>query len=212
MLFSEGSGVSPFFPTGAFFNQPLGAMIFFVTLVAECNRIPFDLPEAEAELVAGYHTEYGGIKLILFYIGEYAHVMAASALMVIFYFGGYSLYPLTAQSLTAYFDSSFLASLILFFVFIVKFFFFLFVFIWIRWSMPRFRYDQLMNLGWRSLLPLALFTHGFNGCFYFFGPLLGGSFGYPGFFICFPPCCFSRLLKQSPIPIRPTARFIWPPA
>ena len=145
-------------PNWGIFYQPLGALIFFVALIAECNRIPFDLPEAEAELVAGYHTEYGGIKLILFYIGEYAHMMVSSALMVIFYFGGYNLYPFTEDSLLSFLGSEFMVSLLLFFVFIVKFFFFLFVFMWIRWSLPRFRYDQLMSLGWKSLLPWALFN------------------------------------------------------
>lgn len=145
-----------FLPNWGIFYQPLGAIICFVALIAECNRVPFDLPEAEAELVSGYHTEYGGIKLILFYIGEYSAMMVASALMVIFYFGGYSLYPWTQDSLTQFFGSSLQASLCLFLIFIVKFFFFLFVFIWIRWSVPRFRYDQLMSLGWTKLLPLAL--------------------------------------------------------
>ena len=94
-----------FLPNWGIFYQPLGAFILFVTLLAECNRVPFDLPEAEAELVAGYHTEYGGIKLILFYIGEYAHMMVSSALMVIFYFGGYSFYPMTEKSLTDFLEA-----------------------------------------------------------------------------------------------------------
>ena len=147
-----------FLPNWGIFYQPLGAFIFFVTLIAECNRIPFDLPEAEAELVSGYHTEYGGIKLILFYIGEYAHVMVSSALMVTFYFGGFNLYPWTEESLLSFFGSELMVSLLLFMVFLLKFFFFIFVFIWIRWSLPRFRYDQLMDLGWKSLLPWALFN------------------------------------------------------
>ena len=146
-------------PNWGIFYQPLGALIFFTALIAECNRIPFDLPEAEAELVAGYHTEYGGIKLILFYIGEYAHMMVSSALMVIFYFGGFSLYPLMSyEALLNLTGGELQTSLVLFFVFLLKFFLFLFVFIWIRWSLPRFRYDQLMDLGWKSLLPWALFN------------------------------------------------------
>ena len=157
-----------FLPNWGIFYQPLGALIFFVALIAECNRIPFDLPEAEAELVAGYHTEYGGIKLILFYIGEYAHTMVSSALMVIFYFGGYNLYPWTEEALTTYFGSEFIVSLILFLIFIAKFVFFLFVFIWIRWSLPRFRYDQLMDLGWKKLLPWALFNAVVTALFIFF--------------------------------------------
>ena len=151
-------------PNWGIFYQPLGALLLFTSLLAESNRIPFDLPEAEAELVAGYHTEYGGIKLILFYIAEYAHMMVASALMVIFYFGGYSFYPFfTEESLREFFVTGFsglslslITSVILFAVFLVKFFFFLFVFIWIRWSLPRFRYDQLMDLGWKTLLPWSV--------------------------------------------------------
>ena len=150
-----------FLPNWGIFYQPLGALVLFITLLAESNRIPFDLPEAEAELVAGYHTEYGGIKLILFYIGEYAHLMTASALMVIFYFGGFTLYPFfTEDTLLHFFSSSPLTSLyisiILLVVFLAKFVLFLFLFLWIRWSLPRFRYDQLMDLGWKTLLPWAL--------------------------------------------------------
>ena len=144
-----------FFPIGEFFINLWVLSSFFVALLAECNRVPFDLPEAEAELVAGYHTEYGGIKLILFYIGEYGHMMVSSALMVIFYFGGYNLYPWTEESLLSFLGSEITVSLLLFLVFLVKFFFFLFVFIWVRWSLPRFRYDQLMDLGWKSLLAMG---------------------------------------------------------
>lgn len=157
-----------FLPNWGIFYQPLGALIFFVALIAECNRIPFDLPEAEGELVAGYHTEYGGIKLILFYIGEYAHIMVSSALMVIFYFGGFNLYPWTEKSLLSFFGSELMVSLLLFGVFLLKFFLFLFIFIWIRWSLPRFRYDQLMDLGWKSLLPWALFNTVLTALFIFF--------------------------------------------
>lgn len=152
-------------PNWGIFYQPLGALIFFVTLIAECNRVPFDLPEAEAELVAGYHTEYGGIKLILFYIGEYSHMMVSSALMVIFYFGGFNLYPFSHEKLVQALGSELSVSLLLFFVFLLKFFLFLFIFIWIRWSLPRFRYDQLMNLGWKKLLPWALFNAVLTGVF-----------------------------------------------
>jgi len=157
-----------FLPNWGIFYQPLGALIFFVALIAECNRIPFDLPEAEAELVAGYHTEYGGIKLILFYIGEYSHMMVASALMVIFYFGGFSLYPFSYDFLLNVLGTEFKTSLLLFFVFLLKFFLFLFIFIWIRWSLPRFRYDQLMDLGWKSLLPWALFNAILTAVFIYF--------------------------------------------
>ncbi len=155
-----------FLPNWGIFYQPLGALLLFVALFAEANRLPFDLPEAEAELVAGYHTEYGGIKIIIFYMGEYGHMLVASSLMVILYFGGYNFYPFLNEenlqswllphfSLTA---TSLLSSLILFLCFFLKVLFFLWVFIWVRWTLPRFRYDQLMDLGWKTLLPWSLFN------------------------------------------------------
>ena len=156
-FFGEKVQIS-FLPNWGIFYQPLGALIFFIALIAECNRIPFDLPEAEGELVSGYHTEYGGIKLILFYVGEYAHMIAASSLMVIFYFGGYNLPFVSPEALTSFLGSSVLTSLVLFACFAFKLFAFLFIFMWIRWSLPRLRYDQLMDLGWKTLLPWALFN------------------------------------------------------
>ena len=153
-----------FLPNWGIFYQPLGALILFTALFAEANRLPFDLPEAEGELVAGYHTEYGGIKLIIFYMGEYGHMLVASALMVIFYFGGYNFYPfLNTEILHEWLSPHFgvtmmgvLSSCILFVCFFIKIAFFLWIFIWVRWTLPRFRYDQLMALGWKTLLPLAL--------------------------------------------------------
>ena len=134
-------------------------------MFAETNRLPFDLPEAEAELVAGYHTEYGGLKMNMFYIGEYGHMLVASALMVTFYFGGYTWYPFfTPESVAGWFENSELSSSmvslatagILHVVFLVKVLLFLWVFVWVRWTLPRFRYDQLMDLGWKTMLPWAL--------------------------------------------------------
>ncbi len=153
----------PFLPNWGIFYQPLGALLLFVALFAEANRLPFDLPEAEAELVAGYHTEYGGVKIIMFYMGEYGHMLVASALMVTFYFGGYTLWPfLTPEKLNTLLSglsptaNSLLSALILHGVFMMKMLVFLWVFIWVRWTLPRFRYDQLMDLGWKTLLPYAL--------------------------------------------------------
>ena len=155
--------VFPFLPNWGIFYQPLGALIFFSALFAEANRLPFDLPEAEAELVAGYHTEYSGVKIIMFYMGEYGHMIVASALMVTFYMGGYTFWPfLTPETVSKWFGvfstnwQSVLTSLVLHGVFMVKLLFFLWVFIWVRWTLPRFRYDQLMDLGWKNLLPWAL--------------------------------------------------------
>ena len=153
-----------FLPNWGIFYQPLGALLLFVALFAEANRLPFDLPEAETELVAGYHTEYSGLKIIIFYIAEYGHMLVASSLMVVLYFGGYNFYPLfnediLQQWLLPHFSItkvSLLTSLILFISFFIKMAFFLWVFIWVRWTLPRFRYDQLMDLGWKTLLPWSL--------------------------------------------------------
>ncbi len=153
----------PALPNWGIFYQPLGALILFAAMFAEANRLPFDLPEAEGELVAGYHTEYSGFKFNMFFIGEYGHMFVASALMVIFYFGGYTLYPwLTPESVGAWFagfsptKASVLTALVLHVVFMAKVVLFLWIFIWVRWTLPRFRYDQLMDLGWRTMLPWAL--------------------------------------------------------
>ncbi|MCB9027192.1 MAG: NADH-quinone oxidoreductase subunit H [Bdellovibrionaceae bacterium] len=154
----------PFLPNWGIFYQPLGALLLFIAMFAETNRAPFDLPEAEAELVAGYHTEYGGLKMNMFYIGEYGHMMVASALMTTFYFGGYNLpfvEPETINEilLAAGFSAtkaSLLTSFTFFLVLFTKLLIFLWIFIWVRWTLPRFRYDQLMDLGWKKLLPWAL--------------------------------------------------------
>lgn len=162
-----GESYTPFawLPNWGIFYQPLGAIIFFAAMFAETNRLPFDLPEAESELVAGYHTEYGGLKMNMFYIGEYGHMLVASALMVTFYFGGYTLYPiLTPETVTAWAQGfgwgttkvSLVSAAILHAVFLLKVLLFLWVFIWVRWTLPRFRYDQLMDLGWKTMLPWAL--------------------------------------------------------
>ena len=153
-----------FLPNWGIFYQPLGALLLFIALFAEANRLPFDLPEAESELVAGYHTEYGGLKIIIFYIAEYGHMLVASSLMVVLYFGGYNFYPLfnediLHQWLLPHFSItkvSLLTSLILFVCFFLKVALFLWFFIWVRWTLPRFRYDQLMDLGWKILLPWSL--------------------------------------------------------
>jgi NADH-quinone oxidoreductase subunit H len=157
------SGLS-WIPNWGIFYQPLGALLLFAAMFAETNRLPFDLPEAEGELVAGYHTEYGGIKMNMFYIGEYGHMLVASGLMVIFYLGGFTLPYVNAESLNALFTgwgwsptkASLVTSLALFGVLFGKILLFLWIFIWVRWTLPRFRYDQLMDLGWRTMLPWAL--------------------------------------------------------
>lgn len=171
MMFGKKVEVS-WLPNWGLIYQPLGAVILFAAMFAEANRLPFDLPEAEGELVAGYHTEYSGFKFNMFFIGEYGHMFVASALMVTFYFGGYSLYPFlttanaaqVAQPLAHAFGLSsqtafnIFGAVLLHLVFMAKVVLFLWIFIWVRWTLPRFRYDQLMDLGWRTMLPWALFN------------------------------------------------------
>ena len=128
-------------------------LIFLISAFAETNRLPFDLPEAEAELIAGYHTEYSAMKFSMFYIAEYANMVTASALMATLFFGGWDI-PLTTWDSTG--DPSVLKTLATLAAFVAKTSVFLFTFIWVRWTLPRFRYDQLMALGWKVLLPLAL--------------------------------------------------------
>lgn len=161
-----GSSFSLPLPAWGIFYQPLGAVIFFAATFAETNRLPFDLPEAEGELVAGFHTEYGGFKMLLFFIGEYGHMLVASCLLVTFYLGGYALpiYTWTPEVVNAWIGSTIgignvaniLTSVVFLVSLLVKVLFFLWVFVWVRWTLPRFRYDQLMNLGWKTMLPWAL--------------------------------------------------------
>jgi NADH-quinone oxidoreductase subunit H len=140
---------------GLWFVVPLtlAFLIFFVSALAETNRLPFDLPEAEGELIAGYHTEYSAMKFSMFYIAEYSNMVTASALMATLFFGGWDI-PLTTWDSSG--DPSVLKTVATLVAFGVKTSFFLFTCIWVRWTLPRFRYDQLMAIGWKVLLPLAL--------------------------------------------------------
>lgn len=127
-----------------FWFQPLGFILFLISMIAETNRAPFDLPEAESELVAGFHTEYSSMKFAMFFIAEYANMVTASAMATVLFLGGWN-GPLVAQFPLlgpVYFAG--------------KMLFFLFLYIWLRGSLPRLRYDQLMDFGWKFLLPLAL--------------------------------------------------------
>jgi NADH-quinone oxidoreductase subunit H len=139
---------------GLWFIIPLTVafILFFVSALAETNRLPFDLPEAEGELIAGYHTEYSSMKFSMFYIAEYSNMVTASALMATLFFGGWDI-PFTHWDDT---DPTLLKTLLTLVAFGLKTFFFLFTYIWVRWTLPRFRYDQLMALGWKVLLPIAL--------------------------------------------------------
>ena len=134
------------------FQQPIAFFIFLIAAFAETNRLPFDLPEAETELVGGYHTEYSSIKFALFFMGEYAAMIAASAMMVTLFFGGWTL-PFFGLDQPA---ETLGMGVLHILVFLAKLCVFLVLIIWVRWMLPRFRYDQLMDLGWRRFIPLAL--------------------------------------------------------
>ncbi len=131
--------------------QPLGFLIFFICSLAETNRAPFDLSEAENELNMGYHQEYSSMKLGFFLFAEYVNMFISSAILATLYFGGYDVPFLDESSLAPN-----LAAIIGVAALMFKIFIFIFIFMWIRWTIPRFRYDQLMNLGWKKLIPLAL--------------------------------------------------------
>jgi NADH-quinone oxidoreductase subunit H len=134
--------------------QPLGFLIFLICAFAETNRTPFDLAECESELVGGYHTEYSSMKLGFYLFSEYINMFISGAIMATLYFGGYN-FPFMDNLLDAT-GSQNLVTLIGVTFFFMKIFFFIFFFMWVRWTIPRFRYDQLMNLGWKTLIPLAI--------------------------------------------------------
>jgi NADH-quinone oxidoreductase subunit H len=131
--------------------QPLGFLIFIICAFAECNRTPFDLPECETELVGGYHTEYSSMKLGFYLFAEYINMFVSSAVISTLYFGGYN-FPFMNNLGLEHNTITIIGTLFLF----AKIGFFIFFFMWIRWTIPRFRYDQLMNLGWKILIPLAV--------------------------------------------------------
>jgi len=139
-------GFTPFLgipvPAWFVFQQPLAFIIFMITALAETNRAPFDLPEAEAELVAGFHTEYSSMKFGLFFLGEYANIITICAIATTLFLGGW--------------QGPWLPDALKFLWFFAKVFALVFFFFWVRWTFPRLRYDQLMNLGWKVLLPLAI--------------------------------------------------------
>jgi len=141
-------------------TQPVGFIIFLVCAFAECNRTPFDLPECETELVGGYHTEYSSMKLGFYLFAEYINMFVSSAVISTLYFGGYNFPFMNNLGM----DQNAI-TIIGTVVFFGKIGFFIFFFMWIRWTVPRFRYDQLMNLGWKILIPLAVINIFITGLF-----------------------------------------------
>jgi len=148
--------------------QPLGFVIYLIAAIAETNRVPFDLPEAETELVAGFHTEYSAMKFALFFLAEYINMFTVSMLATTLFWGGWNV-PFLDLLLSR---GSFLFGLISALGFIVKICVFLFIYIWLRGTLPRFRFDQLMNFGWKILLPLALLNIFLTATLIYFFPNL----------------------------------------
>ncbi|MCB9029620.1 MAG: NADH-quinone oxidoreductase subunit H [Deltaproteobacteria bacterium] len=151
MIEAQSTLLFGFLPAWGVFTQPIAFIIFFIAGMAETKRAPFDLPEAESELVAGYFTEYSGMKFLLFWLGEFAEIALLSALMVIMFFGGWDI-PFV------HYPETWWGALIGHAVFMAKVSFFCVLQIVIRWTLPRFRYDQLMTMGWKMLLPIAMFN------------------------------------------------------
>lgn len=168
----QGELLFGFLPRWGIVVQPLGFLLFFVAALAETNRIPFDLPEAEAEIVAGYHLEYSSFKFSMYFMAEYVNMLVASGLLVSLFLGGWQIPWLPTATLVSWVGPWVTAALQAT-AFVVKLWFIMWVMIWIRWTLPRFRYDQLMGLGWRVMLPLALM----NLCVTSLVPFLLGIYG-----------------------------------
>ena len=156
------------------FAQPLGFVVFVVASFAEAARLPFDLPEAEQELVGGYHTEYAGMRLIMYLIAEFLHMITASFLIVILFLGGWHFWGLTGDAAR---DVTWFQAIARIVVLNVKIFGVIVFFMMIRWSWPRFRFDQLMSLAWKVMLPLGLVNLVATACFVEYEPTLIARFG-----------------------------------
>jgi NADH-quinone oxidoreductase subunit H len=158
------SGTSGWHGTWFIMTMPLSAIVFLVALFAETNRLPFDMAEGEADLVGGFHTEYGSMKWGLFFVAEYSHMLIGSAVFTLLFLGGWNPLPWLPLStvidwlghLSPSLQQPIVVGLISISIFMGKTLFFIFLFMWVRWTVPRFRYDQVMKLGWQKLLPLAI--------------------------------------------------------
>ncbi|HEU5361653.1 MAG TPA: NADH-quinone oxidoreductase subunit NuoH [Candidatus Deferrimicrobiaceae bacterium] len=177
IVFSQGGLLWGFLPKWGVVVQPLGFVLFLVAVYAEANRTPFDLPEGESEIVAGFHTEYGSFKFSIFFMAEYIHMVVGSALIATLFFGGWQV-PYLADAGFRFplgISVGLPAALVLILrigAFVGKVLFFAWLFIWVRWTIPRFRYDQVMRLGWKVLLPLSLANIFVTGLFLL---LIGGG-------------------------------------
>ncbi|MBI2815006.1 MAG: NADH-quinone oxidoreductase subunit H [Opitutae bacterium] len=162
----QGFRMASWHGTWFIMTMPLAALVFLVALFAETNRLPFDMAEGEADLVGGFHTEYGAMKWGLFFVAEYSHMLIGSGVFVLLFLGGWNplpwvplasvageLHQLTGWAIAV---SPLFVGLLSIGIFLGKTLFFIFLFMWVRWTVPRFRYDQVMKLGWQKLLPLAL--------------------------------------------------------
>jgi NADH-quinone oxidoreductase subunit H len=150
---------------GVFF-QPLGFLVFFISAFAETNRLPFDLPETEGELVAGFHTEYGSMKFATYFMAEYMNMATMSGLMTTLYFGAWKLPYISDDTLLSWMSyipalpeligARNILAIVQFHIFFAKVAVFMLIFVWVRWTVPRFRFDQLMRVAWKNLIPLGL--------------------------------------------------------
>lgn len=156
MVFKQSGTFLGVLPNWGIFVQPLGFLIFFVSAFAETNRLPFDLPETEAELVAGFHTEYGSMSFASYFMAEYIAMTTMSAVMTTIFFGGWQIPYVSDTWLLSVVGSKNILALIQVAVFMFKVMIFMCIFVWVRWTLPRFRFDQLMKLSWGNLIPLGL--------------------------------------------------------
>ena len=156
----QGFHLSSLHGTWFIMTMPVAAIVFLVALFAETNRLPFDMAEGEADLVGGFHTEYGSMKWGLFFVAEYSHMLIGSGVFTLLFLGGWNPLPwLPLDSIANWWhldDKPLLLGVLSIAIFMGKVLFFMFVFMWVRWTVPRFRYDQVMKLGWQKLLPLAI--------------------------------------------------------
>jgi NADH-quinone oxidoreductase subunit H len=158
IVMAQGGTWFGFIPKWFVFPQILGFALFLVSMFAETNRLPFDLPEAEHELVAGYFTEYSSLQWGLFMMGEYVAMISISSVMVSLFFGGWLPLPIVGPFIEGLLPNAIVLYIMPIVWFLLKVSFFMFFYVWVRWTIPRLRYDQLMSLGWKVLIPLALFN------------------------------------------------------